>query len=241
MGRVGDFLEKRGVAPRDIPKGLIMLKTCSYCIWMGGVVVCYKFQPLLRILPQSTKLRLAQAESRLGARLSSRVHMKERLNSVRERIKQSRQEVFQRRADALKARHGWPQKFADYVEKKAEHVAENSFVRSTANFFKLNAKRLALAVAEAFVLYKITIPFHLPLQIWLVISALKHKNVKGQNITEIYEDQNELDEEDPPGIIGSSMSTLQRQQNQSILIFPPPSDDVLQRYLRMSPPNTPPA
>jgi hypothetical protein len=54
----------------------------------------------------------------------------------------------------------------------SERLAEWRFFRPLPKVLGLDSKQTVLSVAETFLLYKVTMPFHVPLQFWAILYAM---------------------------------------------------------------------
>jgi hypothetical protein len=68
------------------------------------------------------------------------------------------------------------EKTSNYVYSSAERLANWKYFRPIPDFLGVNPRRFTLALAENMVLYKTTLPITIPIQIWIIILALRKNN-----------------------------------------------------------------
>ena len=170
MGRFGDLMERMGVNKADVPGALIALKMLNYVVLSGSFVFCYKFRPILRFLPKSSRIRRQMALEHLSNRAKQFGNDVYKLEEKTAR--------FERRIKQVLDRRTWYQKAPDFIEEKSTALSKTKIITRIAKFLKLNSQKLSLAGAEAFLFYKVTLPIHLPLQAWLIVSIMRKRHEK---------------------------------------------------------------
>lgn len=79
-------------------------------------------------------------------------------------------------------RNKYPERFDrtfDGVMKTSERIANNKYFRMIPDKLGLNRQRFTLAVAENFIINKLTLPFLLPAVFWLVVRSHRSEKVTG--------------------------------------------------------------
>eukprot|EP01012_Entosiphon_sulcatum_P036256 TRINITY_DN4616_c0_g1_i1.p2 TRINITY_DN4616_c0_g1~~TRINITY_DN4616_c0_g1_i1.p2 ORF type:complete len:173 (+),score=35.45 TRINITY_DN4616_c0_g1_i1:209-727(+) len=139
---LSDYFAKRGLETRDIPRALIYFKGLNYGLWIGGIAVCYRFQPLRSIFRRPGPKRF------------------------KEWLQFKYPKVFAR-GEA-------------YVVSKSYQLAQSRFFKPLPDSLGLNAREFALALAENIVLYKATMPVHLPMQFWFIMYCIASRKASFQ-------------------------------------------------------------
>ena len=77
--------------------------------------------------------------------------------------------------------HKYPERYTktqDYINTKAQHLAEWKYFRPIPKFLGVQPQRFTLALAENVILYKASLPFTIPLQIWGIVRMMQQKNAE---------------------------------------------------------------
>jgi hypothetical protein len=143
-------------------------------------MVCYRYQPLMRLLPRVTKEALKK----------KRENFQEKFGPGISDFKEAHVERIKGRYERLKEEGGgFLQRWGEKLEQKAEVVAGYKWVIRLSEFCHLNSKRMAISVVENLILNKIFFPIHFPLQIWLVLTVLRRQGQEPKSYMELYHDQ----------------------------------------------------
>jgi hypothetical protein len=59
-GRLKKFFKNQGITKKNIPKAILTLKGLGYLTWLGTLGLCYRFQPLQRLVKSGWSKRIYQ-------------------------------------------------------------------------------------------------------------------------------------------------------------------------------------
>ncbi len=163
------------------------------------IPVCYKFQPLRRFIKPAHRDYWVQRRNRIQqsqvvANMRSRAKgYTEFVKNIREKrkdeIKRKIHQFIENKNKKLKLNQknpsnqsmkfiSWKNRLYTWTESVAERVAKNERWKKISQDLKLPPKQFAYAIGEALVLYKITTPVWMPLELYLIVKYLQLRNQK---------------------------------------------------------------
>jgi len=166
--RAEAYLASKGLTTEDAGKVVGAFLVTKYTVWLLTFPFCHRFQPI-RSLLKPVRLRYLQRKKQLG-------------DVARKRLTEESQ-----RSEGLRGRFG--RKTLEYMDQLAEAAARRKLWVSTANFFGVEPKAMAMTVAEAIVFYKLTFIFFGPLTFFALVKLFQKQ--KAPEVSEFLRDYRE--------------------------------------------------
>lgn len=85
----------------------------------------------------------------------------------------------------------------NYINEKAHKLAEWKYFRPIPRSLGVEPQRFTIALAENIILYKATLPIVVPLQIWLILLALRSNDTEHVSPIDLFQDQSYLEDLEP--------------------------------------------
>lgn len=202
--RASEYLKSKGLTEADIGKVIGIFFFAKYITFISMIPLCYRFHPLRRFLKPDQVVQAREyfamrrnrfQQSRAGQQIhtqakSYRDWMKrynkrtENFNvaAVKKRLSlfmHARREQFEdrrRKIIANKPTEGWKARLYNFTERMANKAAANQRWQNIAEGLKVPPKQLTYAIGEGLVMYKITSPIWMPLELFGIVKFLQWRN-----------------------------------------------------------------
>lgn len=197
--RVFDYLHSKGLTKEDIGKVVGIFFFAKYLTFLSMIPICYKFQPLRRLLKPPGRIGV-HMNTVLASRASYRAWMKKHgfdeklrqaklaraktLSAVKEKLRAQRLLWLSRqKKKSMDNPTNWKSKIFAWTERIAEKAENNEKWKTIAHSLKVPPKLLAYAIGEGLVVYKLTSPIWMPIELMCIVKYLQARNAKNATHT----------------------------------------------------------
>lgn len=168
LDRLEIFLqEKCRVKAKDVPAILATFVTAKYFVWMGFVVTGAKFKPISKLVVQRILPSMAASVQSSSSQVA-----KGAIKARKEFVDGLKEQKYGKCAinpatDSFLVRLG--RRYQYYSERLGEQVARNGTWKKVSGWIRQDPRHLAVGIAEGMIFYKVMIPVHIPLTLYVII------------------------------------------------------------------------
>ena len=196
-----EYLKSRGLASDDVGRVIGIFFFAKYITFFSMIPICYKLRPLRRMLrpislegkayiaSRRTRFQHSRVASAIAARTKgygewfrstrARVRMQQLQKEAKQYVAKKKDEQREKLRERIEAQrkgidqNGWSARIHNWTESVGNRFAANEKWQTVAKSLKVPPKEFALAVGEGLVVYKLTSPLWMPLELWGIVKYLQ--------------------------------------------------------------------